>query len=431
MMPFLEHVANWTAHLSLPSNHLRMPPNSTVPAAGGTDHIFVNGNLARVLLSTYRLQASAQKEPEYLRQGLAWCDTLVELQAPIVSSRGNPAGYWGVGYGLAPNCSYPPTAALSGYCAHSGDIYFGDTGTAVTTLALCHKLSPDDAQRARYLGSMQRFATFVLEGSKTAPVHKKGIVDSFVDGESGAVGCGYYKCLNRTSDNCANVPGHPSDPSDLNCPSRSPYVIATGTTGAAFFAELYGITRNETYAAVATKALAFARTLVMSTGEIPYVLDGANCSTLGCRSVATGKSIPLGGPGYVGTWPYDTISYVTEGVLSVALNIPAQKATLVKQWKPTVDFLLATQDKDGAWGEGRPSDVMRSPRVMSLLSWWLSAVETPAYKDKPTQEAVARYLAFLRRAGFGPGSYGVCDNTVTTGMAGLAAADAMQFGVSY
>ena len=61
MMPFLEHVANWTAHLSLPSNHLRMPPNSTFPAAGGTDHIFVNGNLARVLLSTYRLQASVRR----------------------------------------------------------------------------------------------------------------------------------------------------------------------------------------------------------------------------------------------------------------------------------------------------------------------------------------------------------------------------------
>ena len=47
--------------------------------SGGTDHIFVNGNLARVLLATYRLQQKYDsKANETFREiGLGWCDTLV------------------------------------------------------------------------------------------------------------------------------------------------------------------------------------------------------------------------------------------------------------------------------------------------------------------------------------------------------------------
>ena len=74
--------------------------------------------------------------------------------------------------------------------------------------------------------TMERFATFVLEGSNTAPVEKKGRVASFVN-RNGAIGCGYYHCTNRTGDNCAAVIGAEY----LACPSVSPYVIATGTTG--------------------------------------------------------------------------------------------------------------------------------------------------------------------------------------------------------
>ena len=153
----------------------------------------------------------------------------------------------------------------------------------------------------------------MLEGSRTPPVHKRGAAPSFVDGDTGAVGCGYYGCTNRTADDCAAVPGQPG----LDCPSRSPYVIATGTTGAAFFAELYGLTGNATYREVAVRALGYAASLVLPSGEIPYVLDGANCTRAECRSVATGAVLtprPLG-PG----WPFDTISYVAEGVVSLSL----------------------------------------------------------------------------------------------------------------
>ena len=85
------------------------------------------------------------------------------------------------------------------------------------------------------MGALEKYAAFVLEGSAIPPVNKKGVVRvifdrncgftprycwlkimgafcwcvgqvrSFVDPQSGAVGCGYYACLNRTEDNCASA----------------------------------------------------------------------------------------------------------------------------------------------------------------------------------------------------------------------------------
>merc|ERR1712232_1310155 len=99
-------------------------------------------------------------------------------------------------------------------------------------------------------------------------------------------------------------------------------------------------------------------------------------------------------------------------------------------WRPTVNFLLRTQQRDGYWGELGSGDLMRSPRVLTLLSWWLSAVNTPVYQDKPVELAIAHYLDYLRIEGIGP-KYGVNVNTITTGMAGIAVADAILFGATY
>ena len=411
LLAFLETIAAWVALLGVPSNSLMPPPAHNMTSDGGTDHIFVNGNLARVLLSTWRLQEAKRKgsgDTEYLRQGLAWCDTLVDLQAVTVSSHGNQAGYWGVGYPVPPNCSVP----LRGWCAAAGSIYFGDTGTAVTALSLCHHLSPDAAQRARFLSTMRRFATFVLEGSAEPPVNKKGTATGFVDPATGSVGCGYYHCSGRTSEDCARLPG-PS----LDCPSRSPYTVATGTTGGAFFAELYGATRNASHAEVAVRAMAYEASVALPAGEVPYLLDGANCTSTNCSS---GRWPSVGGP-----WPFDTCSYVTEGVAAVALHVPSAQATLVSAWEPTVRWLVRVQSADGTWGVG--GDAMRSPRVLTLLSWWLWA-KAPG-DDAAVRAAIERYLDFLRQSG--RGAYGLNRNTITTGMAGIAVADAIAFGASF
>ena len=178
LLAYLDKIANYTCTLRLPTNSLRNASGG--PMAGSTDAIFVNGNLARVLLATYRLHKQAEQghkedyhhdhtvlnvehkststhtgvqtativrnnnsndagattafsnvssvvQSAYLEQGLAWCDTFVGLQANISSSHGNAAGYWGTGYGGWANCS--DQRPLHGDCAHSGAIYFGDTGT--------------------------------------------------------------------------------------------------------------------------------------------------------------------------------------------------------------------------------------------------------------------------------------------------------------
>ena len=47
---------------------------------------------------------------------------------------------------------------------------------------------------------MTRFATFVVEGSDTVPINKKGDpVGGFVDPKTHSIGCGYYNCAGRTS----------------------------------------------------------------------------------------------------------------------------------------------------------------------------------------------------------------------------------------
>jgi hypothetical protein len=412
MLPWLENVATWASQLDLPTNSIR---GGNMTHDGGTDHIFVNGNLARVLLATWRLQerkAPGSGVSTYLHQGLAWCDRFVSLQANVHSSRGNAAGYWGAGYPYPPGCTPP----LRGSCAHGGNIYFGDTGTAATVLGLCHRLSAgDEARRSAYLGAMQKFGTFVLEGSSEVPVDKKGTSSGFVDESTGAVGCGYYGCSNRTKDDCSKVAPLSSN---LNCPSVSPYTIATGTTGGAFFSELYALTRNETHAKVATGALRYEASVTMASGEIPYLLDGANCSTASCPA-----SLQVSGP-----WPFDTISYVVEGVAGVALHMPSQESTLRAQWGRTVEYLVRTQAADGTWGSG--GDAMRSPRCLTLLSWWLRAVKAEAggYDPYNARAAVDKYLKMLRTQG---AAYGINTNAITTGMAGIAVADELSFGVTY
>ena len=57
-------------------------------------------------------------------------------------------------------------------------------------------------------------------------------------------------------------------------------------------------------------------------------------------------------------------------------------------------------------------------------------VDSPTYTDKPVHAAIARYLDYLIKDSADQG-YGVFDNTIVTGMVGLAVADAISFGASF
>jgi hypothetical protein len=254
-LQWLEKLSDWIVSLGIQNGSLTETPTakcSPCSTVGDRNHIFVNGNMARVLLATWRLQqriGGGTANHTLLSAAMGWCDSLCDQQATIRTSHGNLGGYWGVGYPvLGPR----------------GSIYFGDTGTAVTTLALAWHLSTNATQKARYLQTMQRFAAFVLEGSSNPPPGKNGTCDGFVappsaGQDAGAVGCGYY----------------------AHRPSTMPYTIATGTTGGAFFSELHTITQNETYRSVAQGAVRYLSSVVMRpSGEIPYILDGRNSSTV-------------------------------------------------------------------------------------------------------------------------------------------------------
>lgn len=160
--------------------------------------------------------------------------------------------------------------------------------------------------------------------------------------------------------------------------------------------------------------------VVLDSGEIPYILDGHNSST-----ADPDKS--------VGLWPLDTIAYCTEGIAASGLHFPQTSQKVAAQFKSTVDYLLQTQGSEGYWGTLGSGDLERSPRVLSLLSFWLNATSRRGYVDLPTTEAAARYVTYLVSHGVStPGDkYGVGLQTITSGMAGIAVADSLSFGSSF
>lgn len=206
---------------------------------------------------------------------------------------------------------------------------------------------------ARYLTVMERYARFVREGNQN-PLVGRGAAAAHgwvikTGKDKGAIGCGYYgKHL-----------------------STLPYVIATGTTGGAFFAELANLTvdaseRNSLFSD-AEAAMLWTAGVVLDSGEIPYILDGKTDTK---------------------TWPLDTIAYVTEGIVVLDTYHSDARAELAKGFERTVQYLVATQLADGSWGKLRSADQQRSPRVLTLLSWWLHVQARAGRTDTNVSAAI-------------------------------------------
>lgn len=94
------------------------------------DSIFVNGNLARVLMASSKIF----QEPRYLAEGLRWCDTFVSQMVDVETSTGQSGGWWDTGY---------------------QQLYIADTGTAVTALAVGYYLADTAARKSIYQGRTQ------------------------------------------------------------------------------------------------------------------------------------------------------------------------------------------------------------------------------------------------------------------------------------
>lgn len=201
MERYLVELSDWIMSLDVGSNILK-GPNFTPQS--DTHHIFINGNMARVLLATYRINGNTT----YLAEGLRWCDSLVSLQYGIETSTGELGGYWDTGYET---------------------IYIADTGTAVTNLVLGWHMSQDDEQKASYMDALERYARFVTSGCKKVPTLNststpmgtkcpptgRGWVNIEGD-DAGSLGDGYYR----------------------GAINLLPYTISTATTGSCTFSEL-------------------------------------------------------------------------------------------------------------------------------------------------------------------------------------------------
>jgi hypothetical protein len=229
-------------------------------------------------------------------------------------SQGGVSGFWGTGYGSA----IPKRE--SGDKNNWGDIYLGDTGTAVQTLALCYHMTDDQKAKATYLDRLNKYYRFITHGCNEIGCGRSErgnqSAAGFVDSASGAIGCGYYK-------------GHLS---------TVPYTVATATSGVAFGAELYAISSkiraeatdsstkgggsileivdpldpSEVQKMVSAGIKWISSTAVDLDGSIAYIIDGTNDTK---------------------SWPLDTASYVTEGIVAIDLHIPSLRPMLRKSFR--------------------------------------------------------------------------------------------------
>ena len=415
---YLGNISDWIMTTDVGSNNITV--NHTVDP-NGPSHIFINGNLARVLLAAYKLGSSSggggggalPRRDAYLAEGLRWCRSFTALQISIATSTGEAAGFWDTGY---------------------SEVYIADTGTAVVALALCHELEPNAAHAASYLRAMRRFALFVRLGCTLAPrigsaaasgaCPPKGqgwVIGAGTPGadasQAGALGDGWYKGALNTA----------------------PYTISTATLGSCGLVELDVANRagpaplpDLALEPIARAAAAWLVSNRTADGRIPYTITPA--PTPSSRTT------------------YQPITYSAESFVDVDLRYaPAAPGVAVlpslAPLRATCDWLVANQSADGSWGKfgsggggsdaaaaatGRlgftaSGDAQRSPRALTLLQWCYQRL-VPA--DPAHQMAVTKYANFLLEPA-NSANFGVNILSLPTGFVGLAIADLIQPWVTF
>jgi hypothetical protein len=108
------------------------------------------------------------------------------------------------------------------------------------------------------------------------------------------------------------------------------------------------------------------------------------------------------------------------------LNDAELHALLKKEVKRCVQWLLNSQNADGSWGKLRSSDQQRSPRCLSVLTWYYRNCE----KDPAIPPAVEKYCKYLLDPENSK-AYGVNELVKTTGFVGLAVAELLKPGSTF
>ncbi len=309
MAALLVRISEWCIEHRLGSGIFHDTPEG---ADEVEDSIFINGNLARVLVCAYEITG----EESYLREAISWCDYFVDTANPIKTSKGNDAvWWWDVGH---------------------NNLYLADTGTAVHAL---FKAFPyvDHDRKQKYQDALEKFHLLITEGTDRDPMDR-GQAPSpgwvIQDGEdAGALGVGYRKGQLETRT----------------------YTISTACAGAQASAALYRLTGNEACRKTALEAAYWLLGQFDENGVIPYRIEG----TVVGEHVFQGIHYSL--EGLLTSWLYLDDEAYGEAFVEAAPRIK--------------DFILTSQNESGYWGTERAYDGQRSAFMAHFLNWYLENVE--------------------------------------------------------
>jgi len=378
-----DQVASLSTLLVSISDWIVSDTQPTNPPAQVNRSIFEYGNLARVLLSSYKIN----KNEVYLKTGLEWCDGFVAAQMPIMTASGEMGGYWDTGY---------------------REVFIADTGTAVAALALCQSLQADTSKAQGYLKAMTLYAKFVTGGCKQPPTKPEvgpgcppDTQQGWVIGsgpDKGALGDGWYKKMLNTG----------------------AYTISTATTGSCAFVEMQAAGVSLPAADLTGIAQGAIRWILNSRtpdGRIPYIIHPYDNTSV----------------------VFQPITYSAESMIISGIRYPDLKEELATL-NSTVRWLANNQNSDGSWGKWTstsdganvgfsPSgDAQRSPRAVSLIQFYLERYG--ASSDGLLEKSVKDFVAFILNDEKMK-EFGLNSNILVTGFVGLAAADLVQPWVSF
>jgi hypothetical protein len=263
---------------------------------------------------------------------------LARQGAEKVLKKQAPGGYWGTGY---------------------GSVFLADTGSALGLLTNIYKHATPEEQK-RIDDALNRYVDLVLVkgDSKGRP---------FVHAD-GSLGVGFDAMKN------GKIIG------DIN----KPYTISTSLTGEEVFAALYYMHGDESYKRIAMKAADWLFGTVRKDGVFPYILEDWNPKGADRKEMWD-------------NYRYNTAGYVGEGMIQAWTYIddPAFRRGIETRIKPTIEWLVRTQNADGSWGNKTTEvglfDQARSHGVINPLVWYHENVT----RDPRVAAAVRRYYLLL------------------------------------
>lgn len=191
--------------------------------------IFINGNLARVLISTYELTGNR----EYLEEGLRYCRYLANYAIPVTTSKGQEAFWW---YDME----------------KTKGLYLADTGTAMAAL---YKALPylNEKERNLFKSRLDGFFRLITEGTNYDPTNQNlGASPGWVCADSGALGVGYYRGKLELL----------------------PYTVSTAQAGVLFATQYFQLTNNPEAKEMAVNAASWLLDNFGADGAMKYRIMG-------------------------------------------------------------------------------------------------------------------------------------------------------------